>query len=517
MVASNPKKVILAALLGIALGSLGLLNFTSEGDGWSFWLPEGSRHQKVTDWLEENLPEDTRATITLFSHERDVLTPEGLLLLLDLHQKVREVQFQGKNYTHFCLRIPVTNIGLASKKRRRRNPIETEVTSRPFEMSTISLENLSYDYDSHNNLDYFNFYGLEETEETEGNENNVNSSYGDEKLDNLPKDIYCDIVETLEDKCGEFSILEIWKYDRNIISSLTKLDILNAINAVAESPIFGYKTNYIDYLGQVEFNSTGHAVKAKTIRSIWLEHFDPNKIPSSQELVGFEFMQVDRDTQGYEEEVLKIIDKRRTDRVNEDRGFSLYMNLGLSYSTETNKPINNDSLRQIMGYSLMFVYTFISLGKFNMLENKFFLAAAGIGSIFFGITVGLGLTMVLGLPYTPLSGIVPFISLAIGIDDMFVIMRCFSNIPDVEKKKNGHIKNMGLTMKHAGAAITVTSLTDICAFMTGALTYFPSLQSFCVSTAFAILAIYLLQISWFLAFMVLDQHRIEEQGRLRLL
>ena len=31
--------------------------------------------------------EDTRGTITLFSHEVNVLTVEALLLLLDLHQR----------------------------------------------------------------------------------------------------------------------------------------------------------------------------------------------------------------------------------------------------------------------------------------------------------------------------------------------------------------------------------------------------------------------------------------------
>ena len=31
---------------------------------------------------------------------------------------------------------------------------------------------------------------------------------------NLPRDIYCDLVENLEDMCLETSLLEIWKYDR---------------------------------------------------------------------------------------------------------------------------------------------------------------------------------------------------------------------------------------------------------------------------------------------------------------
>ena len=54
-VASHPWKLILAALLATALGSLGLLNFTSEADGWSYWLPEGSRHKTVQGRRTESL------------------------------------------------------------------------------------------------------------------------------------------------------------------------------------------------------------------------------------------------------------------------------------------------------------------------------------------------------------------------------------------------------------------------------------------------------------------------------
>ena len=38
-------------------------------------------------------------------------------------------------------------------------------------------------------------------------------------------------------------------------------------------------------------------------------------------------------------------------------------------------------------------------------------------------------------------------------------------------------------MKHAGVAITVTSITDVFAFGIGAVTILPGLQSFCVAAA----------------------------------
>ena len=56
----------------------------------------------------------------------------------------------------------------------------------------------------------------------------------------------------------------------------------------------------------------------------------------------------------------------------------------------------------------------------------------------------------------------------------------------------------------------MTSLTDVVVFGIGAITYFPSMQSFSIGGALAIAIIYMFQSSWFIAWMVLDQRRIEQ-------
>ena len=56
--------------------------------------------------------------------------------------------------------------------------------------------------------------------------------------------------------------------------------------------------------------------------------------------------------------------------------------------------------------------------------------------------------------------------------------------------------------------MTVTSFTDVFVFGVGAITEMPGLQSFCVCTAIALGCIYILQVSWFVAWLVLDEKRI---------
>ena len=74
----------------------------------------------------------------------------------------------------------------------------------------------------------------------------------DNFADRLPPEGYCDLIETLTDKCGEYSLLEIWKYDEERIGALSAQDIVDAVNTVEESPVFGYDTDFTDYLGGIK-------------------------------------------------------------------------------------------------------------------------------------------------------------------------------------------------------------------------------------------------------------------------
>ena len=53
---------------------------------------------------------------------------------------------------------------------------------------------------------------------------------------------------------------------------------------------------------------------------------------------------------------------------------------------------------------------------------------------------------------------------------MFVIMQCFDNLKPSEKRPGDNAYNIGMTMKHAGVAISVTSITDVVVFGVGAST-----------------------------------------------
>jgi Niemann-Pick C1 protein len=53
---------------------------------------------------------------------------------------------------------------------------------------------------------------------------------------------------------------------------------------------------------------------------------------------------------------------------------------------------------------------------------------------------------------------------------MFVIVQCLENLTEKQVSSLSIQERIATAMRHAGVAITVTSLTDVCAFGIGAVT-----------------------------------------------
>ena len=101
-----------------------------------------------------------------------------------------------------------------------------------------------------------------------------------------------------------------------------------------------------------------------------------------------------------------------------------------------------------------------------MIEQRYVLALSGIGCVGIGIGTSYGFSSLIGYPYTPMHSMLPFMLLGIGIDDMFVIVQSFDSLNAVEKTKDLPTQ-IGLAVKNAGVAITITSFTNCLAFGIG--------------------------------------------------
>lgn len=136
----------------------------------------------------------------------------------------------------------------------------------------------------------------------------------------------------------------------------------------------------------------------------------------------------------------------------------------------------------------------------------------GITSCGLAFFASLGLCSAFGLSYGPMHSIIPCLMVGLGVDDMFVIVQALNNV-EAEDKLKGLVRaipdRIGDAMRHAGVGITITSFTDFVVFSVGATTVLPSLRSYSFFTAVGILFTYFLQSTFFVAWLSIDQARID--------
>ncbi len=82
-----------------------------------------------------------------------------------------------------------------------------------------------------------------------------------------------------------------------------------------------------------------------------------------------------------------------------------------SFNDISSSAIFFDGVKMGLGYLLMFAYTMLMLGRINSVEHRFYLTAAGIAAVAMGLSAAYGLSAALGLPYTPIHAILPFLCL----------------------------------------------------------------------------------------------------------
>jgi Niemann-Pick C1 protein len=100
--------------------------------------------------------------------------------------------------------------------------------------------------------------------------------------------------------------------------------------------------------------------------------------------------------------------------------------------------------------------------------------------------------------------VIPFLILAIGVDNMFIMANTIDTINDPNLSVPDRVGKM---LGKVGASMTLASMSEFLAFMLGALTKMPAVQAFCVFAGVAVLANFILQITAFVALLSLDVRR----------
>lgn len=178
----------------------------------------------------------------------------------------------------------------------------------------------------------------------------------------------------------------------------------------------------------------------------------------------------------------------------------------------------------VVSYVVMFLYVSMSLGKFrDPIHSRFGLGMTGILIVLLSLGVSMGIcSALLQMQVTMITlEVVPFLILAIGVDNMFILTNEFDRLKVLRGLSTSAMGSrdrfddnellqqvLGETLSNVGPSILVAAVAECLAFVVGTLTRIPALESFCAVAAVAVLADFVLQITWFISALVLDTKRV---------
>uniref|UniRef100_A0A0N5AWX4 SSD domain-containing protein n=1 Tax=Syphacia muris TaxID=451379 RepID=A0A0N5AWX4_9BILA len=164
----------------------------------------------------------------------------------------------------------------------------------------------------------------------------------------------------------------------------------------------------------------------------------------------------------------------------------------------------------------------------QMSYQKVILAILACVCPFMAVGTALGTMFWLGMRFGSILCVTPFLVLAIGVDDSFLMMNSWQRVTQSQSRKYRAEKSHCFFLKKwkaplcctqfygfSGPSITITTLTNVLAFGIGALTPTPEIRLFCIGNTFALTVDFIYQISFFTAVLaVLGKSDIETDKKL---
>ena len=134
---------------------------------------------------------------------------------------------------------------------------------------------------------------------------------------------------------------------------------------------------------------------------------------------------LDKFTSDFESGMIEVV----TDRSDQPANVTTFVFVAKMFFQALESQAFKDAGMLLVGYLIVFVYVIIMIGRFNFVQQRFYLSLGGILGVVMGIIVSYGTCSAIGFWYSPAHTVIPFLMLGIGIDDMFVIIQCRNTLP----------------------------------------------------------------------------------------
>ncbi|CAK9178320.1 unnamed protein product [Ilex paraguariensis] len=193
-------------------------------------------------------------------------------------------------------------------------------------------------------------------------------------------------------------------------------------------------------------------------------------------------------------------------------------NLTLSFSSESSieeelkRESTADAITILVSYLVMFAYISLTLGDTPhftsfYISSKVLLGLSGVMLVMLSVLGSVGFFSAIGVKSTLIiMEVIPFLVLAVGVDNMCILVHAVKRQP-LELPLEGRISN---ALVEVGPSITLASLSEVLAFAVGSFIPMPACRVFSMFAALAVLLDFLLQVTAFVALIVFDFLRAED-------
>ncbi|VIO94627.1 Patched family protein [Brugia malayi] len=249
--------------------------------------------------------------------------------------------------------------------------------------------------------------------------------------------------------------------------------------------VFGNRIYLANNIFQVELNNKSHIIEGCRMIAINFQAIQKNA--SSVEIMN-----------RWEHEVFIFSESTKND------------SLIRVYATSeglVSKEVRRTGLQALPFITVSFVavllFTVITSLKKDPITSKPWEAAFGVFCPILSLVASFGLLFWCNFPFLPIVCVIPFLVLAIGVDDVFIFLHCYHQTDPrlpVEER-------IGKMLAEAGPSITITSLTNFLSFAISIFTPTPAIQIFSAYISVAVVFDYTYQIFLYSAILTFGAHR----------
>ncbi|XP_037357485.1 NPC1-like intracellular cholesterol transporter 1 [Talpa occidentalis] len=184
-----------------------------------------------------------------------------------------------------------------------------------------------------------------------------------------------------------------------------------------------------------------------------------------------------------------------------------------SLEDEINSTTAQDLPIFAISYIVIFLYIALALGSYSswkrvLVDSKVTLGLGGVVVVLGSVMAAMGFFSYLGIPSSlVILQVVPFLVLAVGADNIFIFVLEYQRLPRRPgEQREAHI---GRALGRVAPSMLLCSLSEAICFFLGALTPMPAVRTFALTSGFAVILDFLLQMTAFVALLSLDSKRQE--------